>query len=223
MKPEILRGIKERHCKRAFLNKPVPKDTINDILQIAGNAASSKNSQPWQVAIITGKTKDTLSKKMCEQFDKGASDTPDYTYMTDPTPPHFKDRARDCGYRLFELKGIDKNDHNKRKAHFRENYTFFGAPVALIFHLHPKAEPGNFLDIGLFMQNVMLGCIAYDLGSCPQFSITSYTNTIKSLLTINKERIIVCGMAIGYPDPKAKVNSFIPPRLTIENYSKWFD
>lgn len=215
--------ISQRHCKRQYLDTSIPKDTINAILQNAGNAGSSKNSQPWQVAIVTGNTQHQLIKAMCSQFDQNQFESPDYVYMTDPMPEVFKQRARECGYALYDLKGISKNDSAKRQAHFRENYTFFNAPMAFIFHLHANAERGNFLDMGLFMQNVMLGLSEQGLGSCPQFSICSYSNTVKTILNIESERIIVCGMSVGYPDESATVNTFVPNRIPLNQYIKWYE
>ncbi len=213
--------ISKRHCKRKFLNKRVPKSIINDILLNAGNAGSSKNSQPWHIEILSGKTKQVLTEKMCSKFDNNIFEKEDYLYMTEPMPDIFKERARDCGYSLYKLKGIDREDYKKRTAHFKENFTFFNAPLALIFHLHENAERGNFLDIGLFIQNIMLGLVEKNLGSCPQYSICAYSKTIKEELNIPKNRIIVCGMSVGYPDNKDPINNFIPNRLPLKNYVKW--
>ncbi len=214
--------IANRHCKRSFLPTPVKESTLAGIIENASNAASSKNTQPWQVAVIQNKTKHDLITDMCKKFDANTFEHPDYAYSMDPLPTAFKDRARACGYALYKLKGIDQNDKSARLAHFRENYTFFGAPVALIFHLPKDSERGNFLDMGLFMQNVMLGLVAEGLGSCPQFSICSYSDTIRTHLNLGRDRIIVCGMAIGYPD-ESKVNAFIPDRLPLNEFTQWFD
>ncbi|MGC6367792.1 MAG: nitroreductase [Candidatus Marinamargulisbacteria bacterium] len=214
--------IVDRHCKRAFLNTPISKSILENVLGNASHAASSKNTQPWEVSIITNKTKDQLVKIMCEKFDKNEFEDPDYDYSMDPLPDEFKARARACGYELYKLKGIDRDDKAARLAHFRENYTFFDAPVAMIFHLPMGSERGNFLDMGLFMQNVMLGLVVEGLGSCPQFSICSYSDTIRQVLGLNN-RMIVCGMAVGIPDESAKVNTFIPDRLSVNKYTQWFD
>ena len=115
--------IQQRRCKRKFTNQAVSKDIINQVLLTAGHAASSKNSQPWQVAVVTGDTQQRLINAMCDQFDQGVFESPDYVYMTDPMPDVFKQRARDCGYSLYELKAfpemIKKNDRRIfRKLHF---------------------------------------------------------------------------------------------------------
>ena len=77
------------------------------------------------------------------------------------------------------------------------------------------------VDIGAFLQNIMLGLVAYNLGSCPQYSLTSYSKTIKSFCKIPEKNILVCGLSIGSPEPKKPINSFIPKRVSTENYTRW--
>jgi len=213
----FLHLIQSRHSKRAYLPKPVPRELLEKILSAAAEAPSSKNTQPWGVSVVMGKARDQLSELLCQKFDANESEPSDYQYHEEPLREAFMQRARECGYGLFELKGIDRQDRTKRKAHNRENLTFFNAPVQMIFHLPTGAERGNFLDLGFFMQNIMLGLVAYDLASCPQFSLTSYSQTIRKFLKL-EDRLLVCGMAVGYPDPEALVNRYIPPRLPLADY-----
>lgn len=143
----------------------------------------------------------------------------DYIYSVEPTPSEFKERARACGYGLFELKGIPRRDYEKRRAHNRENFSFFDAPQVMIFHLPLGAERGNFLDMGFFMQNIMLGFESYGISSCPQFSLCSFSQTLREFLDI--DRCIVSGLSVGYPDPEAIVNSYVPERLPLEEFVTW--
>jgi len=219
---DVLKAIQNRHSKRAFLPKPVPKEWIEKVLTTAAQAPSSKNTQPWQVAIVQGGKQADLSRLMCAKFDQGEAEDPDYTDTPEPWPEGFKDRARACGYGLFELKGIERRDFEARKAHNRENLTFFEAPLSLIFHLPAGSERGQFLDMGFYMQNVMLGFLSLGIGSCPQYSLTSYSKTIREFLNL-EGRWIVSGLALGFPDPDAPVNTYIPERLTLDKYTQWFE
>lgn len=218
----ILETIQARHSKRAYLAQPVPRELLETVLLSAADAPSSKNTQPWGVSVVSGQARNALSELMCSKFDQGESEEPDYIYHNEPLAPEFMQRARECGYGLFELKGIDRHDRRQRLAHNRENFTFFGAPVALFFHLPADAERGNFLDLGFFMQNVMLGLVSVGLASCPQFSMTSYSQTIRAFLGL-QGRILVSGLAVGYPDPEALVNTYVPPRLPMHEFVSWFE
>lgn len=218
---QFLELIRSRHSKRAYLNQPVPRELLERVLTVAAEAPSSKNTQPWGVAVLSGSAREQLSALLCAKFDRGESESPDYLYHPEPLSAEFMQRARECGYGLFQVKGIDRHDRTQRRAHNRENFSFFGAPVQMIFHLPADAERGNFLDLGFFMQNVMLGLLACGVASCPQFSLTSYSATIREFLGL-EGRMIVSGLAVGFADPQARVNSYIPPRLPLEQYVRWY-
>jgi nitroreductase len=220
---EFLSVLRSRHCQRAFTSESVPQETLEDILLTAGQAPSSKNTQPWRVAVVSGDKRDNLSKALCAAYDAGEKPKSDYEYSLQPEPEEWRARARACGYSLFQLKGIERKDVEARKAHGRENFTFFGAPVQMIFHLPAGAERGNFLDVGMFMQNVMLGLTAHGLGSCPQFSVAAYADIIRQTLVLPPDRWIVSGLALGWPDPDSKVNTFVPERLPLPDFVDWYE
>ena len=220
---EFLSVLHARHCQRAFLDEAVPRDILEAVLLAAGQAPSGKNSQPWKVTVTAGARRDALSEALCAAYDAGEKGKADYEYSLLPPPAEWMDRARACGYALFDLKGIERKDYEARKAHGRENFTFFGAPVVMIFHLPRGAERGNFLDLGMFMQNVMLGLTAHGLGSCPQFSVAGYADIVRKVLGLAEDRCIVAGMSVGWPDAEAKVNTFVPERLRLGDYVNWLD
>jgi nitroreductase len=201
----------------------VSREVLESVLLAAGKAPSAKNSQPWKVTVVSSVRRDALSDALCAAYDAGEKGKADYEYSLLPHPAEWMDRARTCGYALFDLKGIERGDYEARKAHGRENFTFFGAPVMMIFHLPRGAERGNFLDVGMFMQNVMLSLTACGLGSCPQFSVAEYANIVRESLGLTEERYIVAGMSVGWPDAEARVNTFVPERLPLSDYVDWLE
>jgi nitroreductase len=220
---EVFKTIATRHCKRAFIKKEIDKNTILKILDISRNAASSKNTQPWQVYAVSGEKLSSLTNIMTEKFDNNIFDEPDYQYSPHPLSETHLERARNCGFSLFKLKNIERKDIEKRKAHDRENFECFGAPLLLLMILDNDSLNGTFLDIGLYLQNIMLASTSLGLGSCPQYSLTSYSKTIKKELSIPEDKILVCGLCLGYPDENAVVNSFIPDRIPVEKFTTWLD
>lgn len=218
---DFLALIFKRHCQRAFTAEPVLRELLESALLAAGQAPSGKNTQPWWVTVVSHAQRDALSDALCAAYDAGTKPQPDYEYSLQPQPEEWMNRARACGYALFELKGIARDDVPARKAHGRENFTFFGAPVHLILHLPAGSERGNFLDVGMFLQNLMLALTAQGLGSCPQYSVAGYPDVIRETLNLPADRWIVCGLSVGCPDSDAKVNTFIPDRLSLGDFVDW--
>ena len=91
----------------------------------------------------------------------------------------------------------------------------------MVLHLPAGAERGNFLDAGMFLQNLMLALTAQGLGSCPQYSVAGYAEVIRTYLGLLADRWIVCGLSVGHPDPTAEVNSFVPERLPLSGFVDW--
>lgn len=218
----VISTIEARHCKRSFLKKDIPIEIVKNVLVSAANAPSSKNTQPWQVAVLTGNTLQSLSDAMLAKFDHSQYEKSDYQYTTDPISDVFRQRARACGFALFDLKGIDRTNKEQRRDHDRQNFLFFGAPLEMIFFLPKNSERGNFLDMGFFMQNVMLGLLSNGISSSPQFSIAEYPHTIRKVLNKSEDWWVVSGLACGYADD-SKINTFIPKRLELDEYSSFYN
>jgi len=58
---ELIDGIKTRKSFRAFKPAPIPDDVMKQVLGAAGKSPSYTNTQPWEVAVVSGKKKDELS------------------------------------------------------------------------------------------------------------------------------------------------------------------
>ena len=219
----FLTVITDRHCKRAFLNREVRLDILQRVLRAAAHAPSSRNTQSWHVEVLRGVAREKLGQRLCASFDAGVSPAPDYVNRPAAMNPSHVERARLAGIGLFAARGIERDDIAARRMHDRDNLRFYGAPVAMIFHVPGNAEAGTFLDMGMFVQNVMLGLVSFGLGSCPQYSVAGYGFVIREELRLTPDRVIVCGLSVGYPDTDAPVNGFYPARALLEEYSSWRD
>ncbi len=219
----VLEVMTERHCKRAFLDRQVPREDLRRVIRAAAHAPSSRNTQSWRVEILAGDARNRLSRRLCDTFDAGIAPAPDYVNRPAEMSPSHAERARRAGAELFAAKGIARDDLLARRLHDRDNLRFYGAPVAMIFHVPGNAEAGTFLDMGMFVQNIMLGLVSFGLGSCPQYSVAGYGFIIREQLELASDRVVVCGLAVGYPDRDAPVNRFYPARAPLEEYSNWRD
>jgi nitroreductase len=220
---DLLSIIQARHCKRAFLDRPVPRAVLEEVLRAATHAPSTRNGQPWSVAVLTGEARESLVRKLCDLFDRDVPMKMDYASRPAELPPVHEERARAASAGVHAAKGIALGDEAGRRRHLRDNLRFYGAPVAMIFHLPANAVAGTFLEMGLFVQSVILGLAARGLGSCPQASVTGYSDALREHLGFGPDRLVVCSLSAGYADETAAVNAFAPERAPLAELVQWFD
>jgi nitroreductase len=222
MEDAFLSVITGRHCKRAFLDRPVARATLERVLTAAGNAPSPRNTQFWQVAVVVGEARAELSRRLCAALDSAERYGLDYPNRPQPMGATHEDRARAWSAAFYPAMGVDRGDPAARREFERRNLCFYGAPVAMIFHLPANAVPGTFLEMGFFVQNVMLGLVSCGLGSCPQASVACYGSVIRDFLGLGAERLVVCNLSVGYVDESAPINRFYPERAGLHEYAKWY-
>lgn len=215
--------MRNRASTRAFLDEPVNTDTISAILEAARWAPSGVNIQPWDVAVVRGTTKTRISDAILAARAAGVPENPDYRYY--PTEWHepYKSRRRVCGLALYQAQGIGRHDEEKRVESWNSNYRFFGAPAGLFFFLDRRLGQGAWLDLGMFMQNVMLAAGNHGLATCPQASVVDYPDIVRRELGRENDALLVAGMALGYPDPHAPVNGYRTEREPVDVFTRWYE
>ena len=211
----------QRRSIREFEPDLVPMDTIRQIVEAAGRAPSSKNTQPWRLFLVRGAALERLRADYLAAFDAGRPGKPPYRYSPEKLPEAWLARARAVGIGLFQHKGIGRDDQEERKAHDRENFRFFGAPQVFFIATQESAYSyGTFLDCGFVLDNLMLGLASLALGSCPQFSVMAYPDLLKKHIPDSEGALFISGLPFGRPTPGSHVNQFQPPRLAIDEWFK---
>ena len=132
-------------------------------------------------------------------------------------------RKRKCGWGLYGTLGIGRGDHEKSRNYRAGNYNFFGAPVGLVLTIDRSLEVGSWFDYGMFAQTLMLAARARGLHTCAEASIASYPDIVRRELGITRDYVIMCGMAMGYAQEDAVVNTFQPERIAVEDYAAFHD
>jgi nitroreductase len=218
--------IRARRSVRAFLPTPVPRETILEILDVASRAPSGTNIQPWQVIVVTGARKEALSKEIVETaLDpvRDAEHAQEYAYYPDKWIAPYIDRRRKVGYELYGLLGIAKGEKERMARQFARNYDFFGAPVGLFFTIDRVMGQGSWLDYGMFLQNVMIAAKSRGLDTCPQAAFCKYHRIIANRLGIPDDRMLVCGMALGYEDESKIENALRTERESARSFTRFLD
>ena len=210
-----------RQSIRAFLDKPVPHEVLERVLQIAGRAPSGSNIQPWRVYVIEGSVKDKLCDELVARHKSGDEGKREYNYYPVKWRDPYLARRRETGWGLYSLLGLTRDDKAGMTAQARQNFTFFGAPVGLIFTIDRDMELGSWLDTGMFIQSVMLAARGEGLETCSQAAFCQYHVVIQQRLKIPTDQQVICGMAVGYGDAGAKINNFRTTRIPTTEFVTW--
>ena len=219
----IAEAITSRHSVRAFLDQSVARETIEHLLDLARYAPSGTNTQPWHVYVLGGDVKKKLSAAILVDYaDNDERDEREYEYYpTDWYEPYLA-RRRACGWGLYGSVGIERGDKERMRAQRARNYTFFDAPVGLLFSIERRLNTGSWMDLGMFIQNVMLAARGEGLHTCPQAAFANYHSIIRRHLPIPDDEIVVCGMAVGHRDPGAPENVWRTDREPVAGFTQWF-
>jgi len=221
-------AITSRMSARAFLPKPVPRETIEHILQVASRAPSGTNTQPWRVYVLQGASRDGLVAKVCAAHDAVRADPAlaaqyqeEYDYYPQQWVSPYIDRRRENGWGLYGLLGIGKADKDRMHEQHQRNFRFFDAPVGLMFTIDRVMGRGSLVDYGMFLENIMVAARGHGLHTCPQAAWNGYASIIRPHIGASDHEMLVCGMALGYADPDALVNTFHTPRVPVESFTTW--
>lgn len=222
--------ITARHSVRAFLDTPVDTQTIKDILTVASRAPSGTNTQPWKVYVVTGDKRAQLidnifAAKQAIADDPSLADKFQETFPYYPTEwiSPFIDRRRENGWGLYGLLGIQKGDKEKMAAQQDRNFKLFDAPVGLFFTVNKVMGTGSKMDIAMMIQNVMIAAKARGLDTCPQAAFNHFHPVVLETIGAGDDEELVCTVALGYADESDIVNTFITPRVPVDEFAVFLD
>lgn len=214
--------VRSRRSVRAFLDRPVDRAIIAEILEIARFAPSGGNLQPWHVDALTGDALAVLKERVRASFaaDPTGEGTEFNVYPPALGEP-WRGRRFASGEQLYAAIGIPREDRPARLRQFARNFDLFGAPVGLFFSLPRHFGPPQWAHLGMFMQNVMLLAEEKDLATCAQEAWALVHKTVGECLGLSEERLFYCGMALGYADESHPINAWRTEREPVEGFASF--
>ena len=219
---EILEGIKTRRSVRGFKSKSITKGVMKKILQAVSNSPSYTNTQPWEVVVVSGEKKNELGRRLLELARAKALTSPDLP-MPKGWPPALEERSREHGARRLSTLGVARDDEEGREKLRLMNFEFYGAPCAVFLFIDGSLGEWSIFDMGLFAQNLILAAHSFGVESCLQASVTNYALEIKQFLDIPESKKLVICISLGYPDEKAKLNTYRSLKQKPDEFTKWYE
>ncbi len=212
--------LKSRISTRAFLPDAVPEALLREVLETARHAPSGGNLQPWKVHVVTGAARDRVvaAAKGSLSENPFAVESELKIYPENLWEP-YRTRRYALGEAMYEKLAIPRENKAGRLAQVARNFEFFGAPAGMFFTLDRRFDKGQWAHLGMLMLAIALAAEERGLGSCMQESWTTRAATICKALGIPDTEQFYCGMAIGWPDRAAPVNTLRSERAGIDEFA----
>lgn len=215
-------AIQSRKSVRRFLPTGVSPEVVRHILKVASRAPSGNNIQPWRVYVVGGEIREAL----CRDILQAACDEPErhqaeYSYYPTQWVEPYRERRRSNGFALYEQLGIGRDDHARREQQMLRNYQFFDAPVGLLVTVDRRLNTGSYLDVGMFIQNILIAARGQQLHTCAQAAFAPFHDVVRRHLPLGEDEILVCGIALGHGDNEAPENWLHSERQSVEEFASF--
>ncbi|MFO7557799.1 MAG: nitroreductase [Desulfobacterales bacterium] len=219
---DLLEAIKTRKSIRAFTSKKVPKNVIEEILDMACRAPSAMNSQPWEFTVITGDILDKIRSSVIEKLNNQEPMQPEHLVVGWSRESIYRNRQVELAKKLFKLMDIQREDKKKRAEWLERGFRFFDAPAVIILMTDRSlTENAPLLDMGAVMQNICLAALHFGLGTCIEDQGVLYPEVVRELAGVPETKRIVISIVIGYPDPDFPANQIITDRESADSLTRW--
>ena len=201
----LVDAVNLRRSVRGFLPKPVPRQALEQIFQLARMAPSNCNTQPWQAFVASGALKDRLRGQFLERIGSNAPGNADFPYVS-RFAGEYRKRQVECAVALYDEMGISRDDKPGRLRAARRNFEFFDAPHIVFLGMDRSFGSTIALDVGMYAQTLMLAMTAFGVSSCAMGSMRNYPDLVRSAFELDDSVGILLGISFGYEDPEIDAN-----------------
>ncbi len=219
---DVIEAVKKRKSIRGYKPDPVPKEVLEQILEVASHAPSSDNTQPWEFIVLTGEVLEHVRQSNVELLNSGVLPNPEHVVTSWPKESIYRQRQVNLAKQLFQLMDIPREDKEKRAKWMERGFRYFDAPAAIILYTDRcLTESGPLLDIGALIQTICLTAVHFDLGTCIEVQGTMYPDVLRKCAHIPESKRIIMAIAIGYPDWDFPANKVESEREPLKNVTTW--
>ena len=210
----VAEAIQKRLSVRAFLDKPVPEDTLKRIFSGAQKSPSNCNVQPWQTYVVSGEKKNELKDLLITEVMTKIEPNPDFDWRIKYEGIH-RDRQFGAAFALYDSMGIERSDKDARAVAMLRNWSFFDAPHAAFFVMEKYLGLMGAVDLGIYAQSLALLMNEEGISSCMQAALGQFPDPVRKFFNFPESQGVLFGMSFGYEDKDADVNTTRTDRIPL--------
>lgn len=212
---DVETAIRIRRSVRGFTSETVPPETMRRVFELAQLSPSNCNVQPWRVYVASGPARDRIRNALIEQATLGTPSNSDFEY-TDRFEEPYRKHQVECAVLLYKEMGIGREDRVGRMRAALRNFELFDAPHVAFLGMHKKFKEPVALDVGIYLQTLMLAMTAHGIACCAQGSMRTYPDIIRREFGLSPDIGILVGLSFGYEDPTVDANRTRMTRSPLE-------
>lgn len=219
---QVSEAVLSRFTCRAFLPRPVAREDIEAILTLGARAPSSGNFQPWRVWALAGEPLTNLQGTVKRKLSEGefVELPPEYLLYPPVQKEPYATRRFEAGEAMYAALAVGRDDDVGRMKQLYWNYECFGAPAALFFAIDRDMQQGQWAELGMFINSVMLLARERGLHTAPIGAWSLWNRTVREALQMPGDLMLYCGLAIGHADMSAPVNNLHSPRAPLADFAE---
>ena len=209
--------IQQRRSIRGYLNKPVPKARVRDVLELAMRAPTSYNTQPWNFYVVSGDVLERIRAGNVERTLAGVPDSREFRTGPDYAGPH-RERQIGVAKQLFAAMGIERENKAKRHEWVLRGFRQFDAPVSIVVTYDRSIEGSDVapFDCGGVVNSIVNVAWARGLGCVINSQGIMQSPVVRAEAGIPDDQMIQTCIAMGWPDESFPANAVVSQRKSVD-------
>jgi nitroreductase len=202
-----------RRSIRGYLDKPVPRALIEEILALAMRSPSSMNTQPWNFYVLTGEPLDRIRQGNTERNLAGVPHSREFR-IGQPFAGVHRDRQVGVAKQLFGAMGIAREDAERRHDWVMRGFRQFDAPVCIIVTFDRALDGSDDapFDCGAVATTLVNAAWSRGLGTVINSQGIMQSPVVREHAGIPEDQVIMKSIALGWPDESFPANAVVSER-----------
>lgn len=216
------KAITERRSIRGYLDKPVPRALLEEIIALALRAPSSMNTQPWHFHVLTGEVLDKVRDGNSSRMLAGVPPVREITDHAAYAGPH-RDRQVGIAKQLFAAMGIAREDTEMRQDWVMRGFRQFDAPVSVVvtFDRTLREDTIAHFDLGAVTYGLVLAAWSRGLGAVINGQGIMQSPVVREHAQIPEDQVIMTCVALGWPNEDFAANAVVSTRRDVNDMARF--